>query len=112
MQSLIPHRLLSAASTNATSVRTTRCHLHGWYLFNTNAAVRYLKIYDKASAPTVGTDTPVMTIPIPAGSGANVNMANGIHFENGLAYAITTGVADADTAAVAANEVVVNLFHR
>lgn len=112
MQSLIPHRLLSAASTNATSVRPTRCHLGGWYLYNTNAAVRYLKLYDKASAPTVGTDTPVLTIPIPPNSGANVNFANGIHFENGLAYALTTGVADSDTAAVAANEIIVNLLHR
>lgn len=32
---------------------------------NINAAARYLKLYNKASAPTVGTDTPVLTIPLP-----------------------------------------------
>lgn len=105
-------RLLSAATTNATAVKTSRGRVYGWYLYNANASVRYLKLYDKASAPTVGTDTPLMTIPIPPGSGANAFSPDGIGFLLGIGFALTTGVADNDTAAVAANEIVVNLFYR
>lgn len=105
-------RLLSAATTNATSAKASAGIVGGWYIYNANAAVRYLKIYNKASAPTVGTDTPVLTIPIPAGAAANVEFTNGINFATGIAYATTTGVADNDTGAVAANEIIVNLFYK
>lgn len=105
-------RVLSAASTNATSAKASAGQVYGWFLSNQNAAVRYLKLYNKASAPTVGTDTPVMTVAIPAGASANVEYTNGITFATGIAYALTTGVADADTGAVAANEIVVNLLYK
>jgi len=105
-------RTLSAASTNATSVKASAGQVFGYYLFNANAATRYLKLYNKASSPTVGTDTPVATIPIPAGAAANVEFTQGVAFATGIALALTTGIADADTGAVAANEVVVNLFYK
>ena len=105
-------RLLSAATTNATVVKGGPGKLFGWYFYNANAAVRYLKLYNKATAPTVGTDTPVLTIPIPAGAAANVDLGPGIGFSRGIGLALTTGVADADTAAVAANEIVLNLLYR
>jgi hypothetical protein len=54
----------------------------------------------------------VMTIPIPATSGANVEFANGIAFATAITAAATTGVADADTAAPAANQVIVNLLYK
>lgn len=109
---LLISRTISAATTNATSAKASAGQVFGWYLSNANASTRFFKLYNKASAPTVGTDTPVMTIPIPGGSGANVEFANGIAFATGIAYALTTGVADADTAAVAANEIVINLLYR
>lgn len=105
------HNLNAAATTNATSVKTSAASLYSLFATNTGAAVRYLKLYNKASAPTVGTDTPVLTIPIPAGGFVNPPLgAMGIRFATGLAFAITTGAADSDTAAVsAANEVKVKL---
>ena len=36
---------------------------------NTNAAARFLHIYDKASAPTLNSDTPMVAIPLAASSG-------------------------------------------
>ena len=105
-------RTLSAASTNSTNVKASAGQVYGWYLYNANAAVRYLKLYNKATAPTVGTDTPVMTIPIPPGAGANVEYSMGIPFGTGIGIAITTGVADNDTGAVAANEIIVNLLYK
>lgn len=108
---LLISRTLSAATTNATSVKASAGQVFGWFLYNANAAVRYLKLYNKASAPTVGTDTPVMTVPIPAGAAANVEFTQGIAFGTGIALALTTGVADTDTAAVALNEIVANVFY-
>lgn len=104
-------RLVSAASTNATSLKASAGLLTLVYAVNLNAAVRYLKFYNKASAPTVGTDTPVLTLPIPAsttGAGFMLVVPGGLAFSTGIAYATTTGVADSDTAAVAANEIIVS----
>lgn len=105
-------RLIAAGSTNATSVRNTRAELVGWYVQNAAASARFLKLYNKASAPTVGTDTPLMTIPIAAGGNSFAYMEDGIAFSTGLALATTNLVADSDTTALTANDLVVNLFWR
>lgn len=107
-----PARLLSAASTNATSLKASAGQIGLIVAVNTNAAVRYLKLYNRTSAPTVGTDTPILTIPIPgstAGAGIAISIPGGLNFTTGIAYALTTGAADADTGAVAANEIVLTL---
>lgn len=107
-----PARLISAASTNATSLKASAGQLGFIYAINLNAAVRYLKLYNKASAPTVGTDTPIATLPIPAsatGAGFMIPIPGGVNFTTGIAYALTTGVADSDTGAVAANEILLFL---
>ncbi len=80
--------------------------LYGVQAGNVNAAARYLKLYDKATAPTVGTDVPVQTIIVPgdtAGGGNNVPVPeDGIAFAHGIAFALTTGMADGDPSGVAA----------
>ena len=102
-------RLIAAASTNATSVKASAGTLGFIYAVNMNAALRYLKLYNKASSPTVGSDTPVATLPIPAsttGAGFMLQIpGNGASFTTGIALALTTGIADADTGAVSANDV-------
>lgn len=108
-------KTVSAASTNATSVKGSAGQLFGWALSNVNAAARYLKLYNKASAPTVGTDTPVMTLIIPgntAGAGQVQMFDQGIAFGTGIAFALTTEATDAGSTGVAANEIVVNLFYK
>jgi len=105
-------RLLSAATTNATSVKASAGQVYGWMLFNTSAATKFFKLYNKASAPTVGTDTPFMTIPIPAGGGIVADFDGGIAMGTGIAFAITGAVTDADATAVALNDVVVNLLYK
>jgi len=107
-------KFISAASTNATSVKASAGVLYGLIAFNLNAAVRYLKLYNKASAPTVGTDTPVMTVPVPAsatGAGFVLPIPPGVDFTTGIAFALTTGSADADTAAVGAGDLFVHLIY-
>ena len=105
-------RVLSAASTNAGFAKSSAGQLFGWYIFNTATAIRYVKIYNKASAPTVGSDTPVLTLPIPKESGTNIEFVNGIAFGTGIAYATTKGVADANSEAVAENDLIINLLYK
>ena len=105
-------RTLSAASTNATSVKASAGQVFGVRAFNANAATRYLKLYNKASAPTVGTDTPVDTIPLPSGVTTGFMLDSGVAFGTGIALALTTGIADLDTGAVGANDVAVAVFYK
>ena len=96
----------SAATTNATSVKATAGSVYSITASNTGAAAAFLKLYNKASAPTVGTDVPVLTIPIPASSVQNIEFGTAGHrFTTGIAIAITNLAADSDTTAVAAAQV-------
>lgn len=108
-------KTISAASTNATSVKGSAGQLYSVQVFNTNAAARYLKLFNKATAPTVGSDTPVKVFTIPgnaSGSGVVINWDKGLAFGTGIAFALTTGAPDSDTGSVALNEIVVNLDYK
>lgn len=94
-------------------VKTTAGKVYGWYFFNAASSTRYIKFYNATAATVVvGTTTPVMTIPVPAGSAANVEFAHGIPFSTAICVAATTGIADADTGAPAANDVVVQILYK
>ena len=109
---LTKHRLIAAATTNATSVKATAGQLYVVHAYNVSAAVKYLKLYNKASAPTVGTDTPVETHAIAAGAALRLDFTeHGNPFATGIAYALTGGGADADTTALAAGDVVLNMLY-
>lgn len=102
--------LIAANSTNATSLKASAGTLYGCQVFNNGATIGYLKFYNKASSPTVGTDTPIKVIMIPASSGAVVDLPSmGVAFSTGIAYAVTAGIANTDTTAVAASEYIINI---
>jgi hypothetical protein len=105
-------RVVSAASTNATSIRSSQANLYGWVVSNVNAAARYVKLYDKATAPTVGTDTPFLTIMVPPNQTISTMATMGRTLTNGIGLAMTTGAADTDTGAVAADEVLATIFYK
>jgi hypothetical protein len=107
-----PYHLVCANTTNATSVKGSAGQVYAIAAMNLNASPRYFKLYDKASAPTVGTDTPVHTYMIPgntAGAGFTMAIPVGQVYALGVAFATTTGIADNDTGAIGSSEVVVNL---
>ncbi len=104
--------LVSAASTNATNVKGSAGQLYGWSLFNTSSSSRYVKIFNKATSPTVGTDSPVLNLFIPAGGGNNIMSDTGFGFSSGIGFAITSGPTDTDSGSVAANDVLLNLFYK
>lgn len=85
------------------------------HAINTTAAPLYLKFYNATAANvTVGTTTPVLTLPVPGnadsdGAGFTLSIPNGIAFGTAITIAATTGVADNDTGAPGANALIVNL---
>jgi hypothetical protein len=104
-------RLIAAASTNASLVKGGMGQVYGWYLFNAAAATRFVKLYNKATPPTVGTDLPWLTIGIPAGAAANVWNGAGISFPAGIALATTVSMADSASDAVTASDLAVNIWY-
>lgn len=110
-----PYFLNSAGTTNAALIITGTSAVTALHATNTGATVAYLKLYNKATAPTVGTDVPEMIIPIPAAVSGVPGMVSlpigfiGFRFALGLGIAITGGAADTDTTAVAAGQVKVKL---
>ncbi len=102
------HRILSAASTNATNIKSSPGKIYTIWIRHLLAAdqTRFLKIYDKATSPTVGTDVPILTIPI-TNSAQPIYVGDFGHaFSAGISYAITSLIADSDTTAVGLNEIV------
>lgn len=94
-------------------VKTTAGKVYGWFITNLAASTRYIKFYNATAASvTVGTTTPVMTIPLEADQASNIEFTNGIPFSTAICVAATTGLADNDTGAPGANEVVVNIFYK
>jgi len=111
-----PFTLVSAASTNATLVATGTRTLMGIQVINNNAAPLYLKLYNKATTPIPGTDTPVQNYEIPA-NGAGSNFGGGFIFDTpialnlGLGIALTAGQALLNNTPVAAGDVTLNLVY-
>lgn len=111
-----PSRTVSAASDNATSVKGSAGQLGFVVVANVNAAMRYLHFYNKASAPTLGTDVPVLTIPIPgntAGTGAVFSVWVGVAFTTGIAFACTTTTGGTPASGnTAANDITISLGYK
>lgn len=111
-QQSVPLKYLSTASTNSTLVRAGRTNLLVLLPINTTTTLYYLKLYNKATAPTCGTDTPLWTVPVPFGasnSGGGVALPmGGLLFPLGLGFCLTGAIGDADTTN-AATGVAINL---
>jgi hypothetical protein len=115
VDSTLPFRLISEATTNITVVKASAGQLTTITAVSLNdAAVSYLKLYDKATAPVLATDIPVMTIAIPTnaqGAGIVIPISNGLNFSNGIALALTSGIEDTNAVSVLAKEVVLNFTY-
>jgi hypothetical protein len=101
--------LISAATTNATIVKASAGRLLGWRISNTNASYRYVKLHNQATSPTAGTGV-VETIAVPPNGIAVGNIPQGSAFTTGIGMTTTTGSADADTSAVGAGDLIIDLY--
>jgi hypothetical protein len=98
-------------------VKATAGQLYGVWFSNLATSTRFLKFYNATAANvTVGTTTPVLTLALPGNSSDDISgvfsTTHGITFGTAITVAATTGVADNDTGAPGANEVLVNIFYK
>jgi len=94
-------------------IKATAGNLYGYFFGNVATSVRYLKFYNATAANvTVGSTTPVLTFPLPASSSGHIALPYPAGFATAITAAVTTGVADADTGAPAANDVILNVFYK
>lgn len=98
----VVYTLTTTASTNSNLAITGSKAFGTVALSNTSASAIYVKFYNKATAPTVGTDIPYMTIAVPANGFVNYDFSQAIRFNLGIGVGVTGAVADSDTTAVAA----------
>ena len=104
--------LIAANSNNSTLIAPGEHSVHGVQLSSASNVTRaFLKFYDKVSAPTCGTDTPVKVLGIPTTSGPdnNVTIALGTAFHLGLGICVVTGIADSDNTAPASGTFNINI---
>lgn len=97
------HRLLSAAaSDNPTTVAARESTVRRIAGFNNKAAAVFLKLYDKATAPSAA-DTPRKTYRLPAT--ANFDIECDDYYSQGISYRLTAASADADNTALVAGDI-------
>jgi hypothetical protein len=103
------HFKSSTNSTNATSVKNSAGAIFNMIIHNTlgggaNNSIAF-RLYNKSTAPVVGTDVPMIVIHVSANSSKEINFTSGITFTNGIAYSITDGDALLDATVVTADGV-------
>jgi hypothetical protein len=108
------HTFKSDASAKAGVMKASAGQLYSISIGNVNAAVCYLRLYNQTGNPTTS-DTPVGRYMIPGsttGAGREIQFPLGAGFSTGIAYRITTGVADNDDTAAASNEVTMTAAYK
>ena len=103
--------LESAATTNPTVVKNSAGQVYGWFIYNSNAAARKLCFHNSAAAPTAGAGI-FFTLVIPPQSAANVFFPVGVAFTTGIAITTVVGLPDNSSAAVAADDLNINIFYQ
>ena len=92
------YNVVTAASTNSAVVKATAGMLYEITISNPTATAAYVKLYNKTTAPTVGTDVPVFTQAVAAGSTVALAFGQvGKRFATGIGIACTAAAAATDT---------------
>lgn len=107
-------------SPTSQQVKATAGCLYKLRLTNRATSARYVKLYNAtAASTTVGTTTPLDVIVLPAATSADLCTVvtesfggQGLAFSTALTLAATTGLADNDTGAPGANDVVATAYYK
>jgi len=95
----------SLATTNAANIKASGANLYGLSVMNTSNATRYIRLYNLATAPVVGTSVPIIVVAVPATSSKEVQYTPALRFATGLAVSITSGAPVLNTGVVVAGDV-------
>lgn len=116
----VPFKFTTAATTNLQAVRAGQtANIKGYSAVNSAAYPIFIKLYwfantAAASAPTVGTTVPNMTIGVNANAtlvqGQTEGWPDGITGNGELWVAVTKVAADTDTTAVASGDGIITLL--
>jgi len=86
----------ASAAAGLVAVTTYEVNLYGIVSYNSNAVDAFLQIFDAIAADiTLGTTTPTLSLPIPAGGSSTGGGMDNIlvvptHFSTAMTYAVTT----------------------
>lgn len=102
----------ASADTNAAAIKTSRGKVYGFQIFNNTASAKFVKLYNKATAPVPSTDSALIVrrIVVPPNGVASYHVGQGLDsFTNGIGIAATGGLGDVDVTALAANDLHINV---
>jgi hypothetical protein len=114
------YQAVSANTTNLVLIKAGSTKVYGWYIYNNSTAIKKVTLYDSATsgAITVGGTNPLITLVIPATSGANVSLPIPLAVTNGLCIAMTGGAVasttmqNSDATVVQAYDLNVNILYK
>ena len=102
-----PNGVTGTNNTTGVVVKTTAGQVYEISVTNNQASTIWVKLYNKATAPTVGTDLPLIMIPVAAGATVNMDFGQwGKRFNLGIGIGITANGTVSDTTAPAAGAMV------
>lgn len=93
-------------NTTGVNIKASKTHITELYTYNNTGATIYVKLYNKASAPT-SVDTPARVFGVKAGEGTPLINGSGMQCALGFGLRCVTGVADGDITSPAANGCVI-----
>ncbi|MGK4001456.1 hypothetical protein WMF31_02440 [Sorangium sp. So ce1036] len=99
-------------STTGQNVKSSPGQVFGWHLANWSSSDAFVKLYDTAGAPTVGTTQPALTLMVPAGQVVSAEHTNGIAFTNGIGIGASAAASDNNTSTPGPNTIIVNVFYK
>lgn len=109
---LTQFRRNATADTNLAVVKAAAGRVYGYSIANPSAAAKFVRLYDKATAPVIANDAALIrrTIMIPAGGIASYHIGPGLAgFAAGIGIAATGAVGDTDATALAANDLIIQI---
>jgi hypothetical protein len=98
--------VLSPATPAAATIKGSAGRLIGFYLQNSAAALRSVKVFN-ATAPTLGSTSAAFEIDVPASGMAQLHFEGGVAFTTAMTYSVTSakGLTDNTSTGLTANDV-------
>ena len=109
---ILGFRRLASADTNLAVVKAAPGRVYGFSIANPSAAAKFVRLYNKATAPIIANDAALIqrTIMVPAGGIASYHLGAGMAgFTAGIAIAATGAIGDTDATALAANDLIIQI---